>query len=253
MNRYWTRIALGAVLVFCLGMSATVAVRKGKAEVRSLLATVGRRLPLKLAHLGFRLDGRRLGDLTGLEVQRAGPGDLGRVTVRVQLESPADLAALAGCSLTAEGFQGFNDRSGFRCAATGELDGDQLVKLGDVIFQPGNLSRPLYLPSQDAERWRRSDVRSLEASMATDAQGAVRAQGTYGLMSHRGNTERGSFNLKADSQGAVISVRDDQGRALVDFRADQNGVNLNIRDRHGRNLVKMLADSLGAALRVHQP
>jgi hypothetical protein len=250
MNRYWTRIALGAILVFCLGMSATVAVRKGKAEVRSLLATVGRRLPLKLAHLGFRLDGRRLGDLTGLDVQRTGPDDLGRVTVRVRLDSPADLAALESCSLAAESFRGFDDQAGFRCADGSELSGDKLVKLGEVVFQPGDLTRPLYLPRYDAERWRHSEVRSLNASMATDARGAVRAQGTYDVTGHRGSPERGSFNLTADSQGAVISVRDDQGRALVDFQADQHGINLNVRDRHGRNLVRMLADSLGAALRV---
>ena len=253
MNRYWTRIAIGAILVFCLGMSATVAVRKGKAEVRSLLATVSRKLPLKLAHMGFRLDGRRLGDLTGLEIQRTGPEDLGRVTVRVHLESPDDLAALASCSLTAQGFRGFDDQTGFRCAEGSELGGDQLVKLGEVIFEPGDLTRPLFLQRADAERWRHSDVRSLNASMVTDGRGAVRAQGTYDLMSHRGSQERGSFNMKADSQGAIISVRDDQGRALVDLRADEHGFNLNIRDRHGRNLVKMLADSLGAALRVHQP
>jgi hypothetical protein len=252
VNRYWTRIAIGAILVFCLGMSATVAVRKGKAEVRSLLATVGRRLPLKLAHLGFRLDGRRLGDLTGLEIQRDGPDDVGRVTVRVRLDTPEDLATLANCSLAAESFRGFDDQSGFRCAAGSELGGGELVKLGEVVFQPGDLSRPLYLERHDAERWRHSEVRSLDASLVTDARGAVRAQGTYDLMSHQGNAERGSFNLKADSQGAVISVRDDQGRALVDFRADQNGLNLNVRDRHGRNLVRMLADSLGAAFRVHQ-
>jgi hypothetical protein len=250
MNRYWTRIAVGAILVFCLGMSATVAVRKGKAEVRSLLATVGRQLPLKLAHMGFRLDGRRLGDLTGLEIRRVGSEDVGRVTMRVRLDAQDDLATLAGCSLAAESFRGFDDQNGFRCVAGSELAGDELVKLGEVIFEPGDLSRPLYLQRHDAERWRRSAVRSLDASLVTDAHGAVRAQGTYDLMSHRGNTERGSFNMKADSQGAVISVRDDQGRALVDFRADQHGLNLNVRDRHGRNLVKMLADSLGAALRV---
>ena len=250
MNRYWTRIALGAVLVFCLGMSATVAVRKGKSEVRSLLATVARRLPLKLAHLGFRLDGRRLGNLTGLEVRRAGVEDVGRVTVRVQLDSPDDLATLASCSLTAESFRGFDDQTGFRCAGDSEVGGGELVKLGEVVFQPGDLARPLYLQRQDAERWRRSDIRSLDASMVTDARGAVRAQGTYDVLGHQGNAERGSFNLKADSQGAMISVRDDQGRALVDFRADEHGLNLNIRDRHGRNLVKMLADSLGAALRI---
>ena len=47
MNRYWLRIALGALLVFVIGASAMAAVKKGKAEVGQFLAKAGSRLPLR--------------------------------------------------------------------------------------------------------------------------------------------------------------------------------------------------------------
>lgn len=252
MNRYWLRIGLGIVLVFALGISAMAAVKKGKAEVRSFLATAGTRLPLKLASLKFRFEGRPIGAVTGIDIQRTGAGDPGRVTIRVALTDPADLEPLRDCSLTLDDVAHINDRTGFRCADGSELDAGDLVKTGAVVFEPGSVSRPLFLLQRDLDRWRRSEIRSLEASMATEANGRVRAKGSFDVRNHAGGPERGTFSLQADSQGAVISVRDDQGRSLVDFRADHNGVNLNIRDRHGRNLMKLLADSLGAALKIHR-
>ena len=91
----------------------------------------------------------------------------------------------------------------------------------------------------------------LNASLQTFPNGMVHAQGTYDLLDH-GASQQGSFSLKADSQGAVVSVRDERGRSLLDLRADHNGVNLNVRDRHGRNLVRLLADSIGAAMDIRK-
>jgi hypothetical protein len=250
MNRYWIRIALGVLLVFGLGMSALAAARKGEAEVRGFLATASSRIPLRLASLKFRFDGRSLGDVTGVSVERAGPNDLGRIVLRVGLADPADPAEFANCNFTADDIRHLDSRTGFRCAEGSELNSAELVKMGEIILEPGAQSRPLYLPRAEVERWRQSDIRSLQASMNRDGSGGVQARGSFDVRSNLDRSQRGTFNLQADSQGAVISVRDDRGRSLVDFHADHNGVNLNIRDRQGRNLVKLLADSLGAALRV---
>lgn len=250
MNRYWTRIAVGALLVFCLGMTGILAVRKGKAEVKNLLTAAGTRIPLQLANLKFRFDGRGLGDITGIEVNRSGPDDLGRVRVRVALDDLKALESLRACALTIDGVARVSDRVGFRCARTTEIEAGEFVKLGDVTFEPGNVTRPLYLPQQAVHRWRHSDVRSLDASLAKDGHGGVEARGNFDIGDHRGSPQRGSFSLKADPNGAVISVRDDRGRAIVDFTAGELGVKLNIRDREGRNLLRLLADSLGAALKV---
>ena len=251
MNRYWIRIAGGAILVFVIGTAAMAAVRKGKAEVRHLLATAGARIPLQLANLKFRFEGRNIGNVTGIDIQRTAPGDPGRVTVRVALADDNDIEALRDCSLTTDDLAHLADRTGFRCAAPAELGAGDLVETGKIVFEPGTVTRPLYLLQRDVDHWSRSDVRSLDASLNTSANGGVRARGSFDIRNQDG-PERGSFTLQADSQGAVISVKDDAGRTLVDFRADQSGVNLNVRDRRGRNLIKLLADSLGVALKAHQ-
>lgn len=231
MNRYWLRITLGILLVFVLGVSAMAAVRKGKSEVNQFLAKVGTRVPLQLANLKFRFEGRTIGAIKGIDITRTGPDDPGRVTVLVDLTIDRAIDLVRGCTLTIDDLTHLHSGTGFRCADRAELEAGDLVKSGEVVFEPGAVIRPLLLLRRDVDRWRRSDIRSLDASLGP---------------------QRGSFTLQADSQGAVISVRDDAGRPLVDFRADLNGVNLNIRDRHGRNLVKLLADSLGAALHVRR-
>lgn len=250
MNRYWTRIALGALLVFGLGLTGMAAVNNGKAEVRTLLSAAATRLPLQLAHLGFRFRGQQIGQVLGIDVQRSESEELGSITIRVALDDEAALDELQKCRLTADNIERWNSRTGFRCAAAPEIDGD-LIPMGEVVFHPAGLSRPFYLPGHTANRWRNSGVRSLDASLSADGHGGVTARGRYNFMNGQHGLERGSFSLQADSGGANISVRDDQGRSLVDFRADQNGVNLSLKDRHGRNLLKLLADSLGAALRIH--
>src|SRR5207244_9251227 len=114
-NRYWTRIAIGVALVFALGMTARAAVQKGKTEIRSLLGTVSTRLPLQLAHLGFRLEGRKVGDVTAVDVHRSGPDDLGRARVRAGRSAPGVLAACRACSLPTADCQRLADRSGSAC------------------------------------------------------------------------------------------------------------------------------------------
>ncbi|NOT08862.1 MAG: hypothetical protein HOP28_11725 [Gemmatimonadales bacterium] len=253
MNRYWLRIGLGALLVFGLGMTAIAGVRKGKAEVRSLLASVGSEIPRTLADLGFRLDGQRVGDITGLHIEPTGTAETGKIALQVALTDPAILEVLRDCSLALENSRRLDSRTGFRCADQTELTDGDMVAVGEVTFEPGNITRSINLPRYQADRWRRSQIRSLDATLAKDGSGGVRAAGSFdvGNRQYGYATRRGTFKLETNTEGAIVSVRDDRGRSLLDFRADQNGVNLSIRDREGRNLFRMLADSIGAAIRSH--
>ncbi|HEY9382813.1 MAG TPA: hypothetical protein VIP80_04790 [Gemmatimonadales bacterium] len=252
MNRYWTRILLGALLVFGAGMVGLTVVRKGSAEVRSLLSTAASRLPLRFANVGFRLNGRRLGDVIGLDIIRNSRTETGRITGHVQLSDPEAIAELSDCTLTLEDVRRLNERTTFSCARAADLSSGELVEVGEIQFEPGSLSRPLYLPQSVVADWRRSEIQRLDASMARDGRGGVRASGSFDVLDQQSSSQSGTFDLRADSQGAVFSVRDGQNRQIVDFKATQGGLHLNVRDRHGRNLLRLLADSLGAALNIHQ-
>jgi hypothetical protein len=250
MNRYWTRIGLGALAVFGVGLLGMTAVRNARARVGSYLATIGGRLPRQIADLGFRLDGQRLGDLTGLQLERSARGDAGTAVLRVELTDPARLADLASCTLVASPKSLFDASQGFHCHDQAAIDRGDFVRWGEVSFTPGGVTRPIYVARSDFERLNQSDIRSLQASVARAPDGAVRAQGRFDLLDRQGPGTRGTFNLATDASGTVVSVKDDAGQALVDLRADQHGVHLNLHDRHGRNLLKLLADSLGAALDI---
>jgi hypothetical protein len=166
-RRYWTRVALSALLVFGLGLAGLAAVNRSKAEVQSMLSTAVRQLPLQLAKLDFSLDGRKIGTVSGIDVQRTDPADLGRVKLRVTLADAGHLGALQSCRLTSDDLDRFPHSSGFRCAGAAEIDAG-LVEMGEVVFQPAELVRPLYLPNHIIERWRRSEVRSLFDFNATE-------------------------------------------------------------------------------------
>lgn len=252
MQRYWLRIGLGALLVFVLGLGGLAAVRKGKAEVSSFLASAATRLPLRFANIGFRLDGRRIGEVMGLDIVRKSAEDVGRVTGHVQLTGADAAGLLENCSLAVDDLHRLNDRSTFYCAGASELSSGALVQVGEVQFTPGQFSRPLYLPEQMVDDWRRSEIQQLDARMARDGRGGVRASGTFDLRDRRHGSEKGSFELRAGNEGATLSVRDEYDRPLIDLRAGEAGLRLNVRDRHGRNLLKLLADSLGVALRARK-
>lgn len=227
-RRYWTRVALGALLVFGLGLAGLAAFNRGAAEVRSLVSAAAMQLPLQLARLDFSLDGRKIGKVSGIEVHRTGPADPGRVKLQVALADPGDLGALESCLLTSDDLDRLPQTSGFRCADAAEI-GAGLVEMGQVVFQPAELVRPLYLPNHTIERWRRSEVRSLDASLTADGQGGVTGQGRFEVAkSHRG-VKRGTFRLEADERGAVISIQDHLGRSLFDFNATEHGVSVKVR------------------------
>jgi len=250
MRRYWVRIALGALLIFGVGLAGLAAVRKGTAQVKSFLATAASRLPLKFANIGFQLDGRHLGEISGLDIVRNDPTEIGRVTGHVELTDPEAIEKLSDCTLTLDDVRHLNGHSSFSCAEATDLDSGRLQQVGEFIFQPGKLTRPLYLPSEAVADWRRSDIQQLKASLARDGRGGVRANGTFGVLDRERGPQRGSFELHADSQGAVFQVRDEANRTLIDFSATHGGLNLNIHDRRSRKLLRLIADSVGAALNL---
>ncbi|MGH7560671.1 MAG: hypothetical protein ACRENB_06610 [Gemmatimonadales bacterium] len=225
MRGYWWKIGLGAAMVFALGLTVVSVVNAGKSRVKSMLATAGGRLPVRITDLPFRLEGRHIGDLSGVEVRRQSAGEVGEVVIRVELSDAAYLPELAACDVAAGRVHHWKRSPRFRCADAAEIATGELGRLGDIVFEPGGLRRPIYLDARDLDRWKRSDVRALDANLVRVGDG-IRASGRFDLMPDHGRPERGTFDLVAGDGGARFVVRDERGREIVNFSAGDHGLNI---------------------------
>lgn len=240
MNPLWTKIGLGATVIFGVGLAGITAINKGKSELVQFLGRAGTRIPLKLGQLDFEVEGRRIGAIKAVDIRHGAPGTSDGITIDVAVEDPARLVGLAECNLTA-GYDGhWSGDDGFRCAAATEM-GD-LVPMGSVRFLGGDLERPLYLPERVTRRLDRSGLRALEASLTTDAGGGVTANGRFDVVDRQHSIESGSFSLRASDAGTELSVRGHNGRALLDIRAGESGVSVNINELQGKRLLRLIEE-----------
>src|ERR1700756_1119167 len=98
-QRYWLKIGLGAVAVFCVGMGIIVLARRSLAEVKALAEST-RPIGIPLAMLPFQVDGERLGKVSRIELLRSAPDDVSGFRVTVRLQDSAAVGRLADCKLT---------------------------------------------------------------------------------------------------------------------------------------------------------
>lgn len=232
MRVLWTRIGLGALGVFAIGMLGVTLFREAAAATRQAVGQVIQRTvqgvtTVAMHDLAFRLDGERLGSLRQLSVQRAHQGDLPEVTIEVTLQDPASMKRLARCDLvpaTSRGAQDFDPEQGFRCAEPFERP---LIGIGTAHFVPGDIVRPI-LVSRDHEA-------SLRQGEPFDAQADLGGEVRVTARDGKGATVR----LLADSTGASIHLRDRQGHSLVRLVADSTGAMLRVRGKDGRDVVRL--------------
>jgi len=229
MRSLWTRIGLGALGVFVVGMMLVTVGRQAKAAASDAISTALHSsafssIASAAADIPFRLDGERLGTIRRASIRRDESGALPEVNLTVELADASAGRQLRGCVLVPERQRDFDFDSGFSCAE--DLTGD-LVELGRARFTPGDLDRPIMvLPAVAA------DMRHGDAFEATaDLGGAVRinAQGDGGELVH----------LLADRHGANIKVNDGLGRAVLRLLADSTGATIRVRDKNGRDIVRL--------------
>jgi hypothetical protein len=187
MRKYWARVVLGALLIFCVGYGAISAVRHFKYSVES-----SRDLTIPLGAFGtyapFKLDGVKVGDLRSLVIHRTAPKEIVGFGVRARLSDSAAFDKLEGCNLSVSDPQHIDERTTFTCLSSEE--GYQ--PFGDVTIELRG--------TQDA----RTIVRPL---LLTDA--TVR-----GIRSHAADSAAGPA---ADSIAAAVRDRiRTQARSLGD-------------------------------------
>lgn len=208
-QRYWLRIGAGALVVFGIGMVVVTATRAGVGAVtHSVSGAVG---SIPLAMLPIRVDGEKVGTFRSVDVQPAardsGPG---MVQITVQASDSGAGVQLAHCLLVPNLGRGRQRYSEFKCVAPSDTAGAGLRRLGEIVVEPGGVQFDLLAPDSELARWR--NVRP----------------------SDFGDVKR--VHIEADSNGAMIDVRDHSGRPLFQLRADSSGARISVRgDSSGRS------------------
>lgn len=155
MTRYWIKIALGAALVFAIGMIGVTIFRAGKNTVQNVAEGTGPiRIPLML--VPFRLDGQRLGTMRQLVIFRDSAQRPTTLELSVAMSDSLAPAQLAECILA---LMPTSDTAGitptdFTCASTGDTAGKRLVQFGELHLRDGTESFPLLAPEDKVQEIR---------------------------------------------------------------------------------------------------
>jgi hypothetical protein len=180
MRNYWLRIALGAAVIFTVGMIGITLARQGVSHVRHVVEGSGP-ISLPLAFIPFTLNGEKLGTVSRVVLERDAPKEISGVELEIKLRDSVVARGLEGCHLTAN-FDEQHHPTGapvqtlrlspgvFTCL----LDGDSapaFQEFGRAIFQPGNVIVPLLLPNDMVNDLRHGEFdTSSEDSVAAVAQ-----------------------------------------------------------------------------------
>ena len=255
MDRFWGKIAFGALGIFGLGMGGITLAKKGIHELKT--TAVAGPIQAALHHLptdllNFRLDGRRIGKVRSVEVSNEGEWTAESIQMTVALEPGRAPDDLGDCQLASE-MQGRRKDASFRCVNSDEVAEDDLVKIGTVRFEPGEITRPLFVEQNDLRRMNRSDLRGLKANFRSEDGKAVQGEASFDLGNRHGNHEKGTVRIDARDGKALIEVHGENGERLFRLRADDNGVSINASDKRGRSLLKLLAGETGVHLNAEKP
>ena len=216
MRKYWIRIGLGAAGVFAVGMFLVTLGRNVHGAVRQKLTGTGS-LSVPLALVPFEVDGRRVGSVRQVNVQRSAGRSVKHINLTVRLKG-ADFrhfAEFSECGFVLDGGRG----SMFDCVPLAELEGMDLTRIGEVRFEPAGVTRPILVQSAEAREWFQ-ETGAGEVTIEADANGT----------SIDADADNGSaVRIRASDAGASIRVRDADGREVVRLEAGANGVDLKVK------------------------
>lgn len=199
-QRYWLRIAAGALVIFGIGMVIISATRHGLGVARSVGGALS---GIPLAMLPVRVDGQELGTLRQIDVE---PNAQDSAAVHITVRASDSLVGerFEHCLLVPGGGRGRRKFSEFKCLSPADSAGADLRKVGEIVVEPGGTVLDFLVPAKQLAGWRRGRA--------------------------MGDSDVQSVQIQADSNGAVIDVRDRGGRKLFHLEADSGGARISVHD-----------------------
>ena len=252
---YWTKIGLGALAIFAVGMVIVTMGRRGTDWVDHVAHSAST-ISVPIVFVPFRLDGRDIGSIRRLNIMRDAPDHVTGATIEVKLGGRAELPAEA-CALAIDDLDRIGDGATFYCADAEAQAADGLVSFGTVKFEPGGASRELLLPQEVIEEL----ASELEQDGDIDTRVDVRSQRIteYRSRSHEINATKlelaavqEQLAMHATAQGVSLKIVNALEQAGVLLRADSNGAALSIYNHPEGDGLLMKADSHGFVMSVKE-
>ena len=165
MRGYWLRIALGAAVVFAVGMLIVSAFDAGRRNVEAVVEGTGP-ITVPLAFIPLNLDGERLGTFRRVTIYRDSLQNPTRIEATVSMGDTTSLSRLAGCVIAIDSadLQGNVRPNHYRCLTAGDTAGSDLVTFGDLLIRHRTERFPLYAPREQVEEVTSSFGPSVSAS-----------------------------------------------------------------------------------------
>jgi len=166
MKAYWTRIVLGAFVVFGVGLVVWFAVTRAKEQVHVVVESARPiTIPIPFSIIPFRVDGEKYGAVHHVTFHRDAPKSVDRIVVQVKLADSVDAAQFKDCLLSLENVDNIDEHTTFDCLKRDTAD-TGLVQFGEVQLDPSGLMVPLLLTKSDVADLRHTDEIVLEQEQA---------------------------------------------------------------------------------------
>jgi hypothetical protein len=169
MKGYWSRIVLGALVVFGAGMGVWYAVARAKQKVQVVVeSAMPITIPIPFSIVPFKVEGEKYGSVHHVTFHRDAPKSVDHLVVQVKLAEGVDAEKFEDCLLALEDVDDLDEHTTFQCISTDIDDAKRLglVPFGKVRLDPSGLMVPLLLPEDDVAELRHTDEYVLEEEQA---------------------------------------------------------------------------------------
>lgn len=165
MRGYWLRIALGAAVVFAIGMGIVSAFEVGRRNVEEVVEGTGP-IMVPLAFIPLNLDGQKLGTFRRVRIYRDSLQNPTRIEATVSMGDTAALTRLAGCVIAIDSAdaQGKVRPNHYRCLSADDTAGADLATFGDLLVRDRTERFPLFALRSQIEEVTSSFGPSVSAS-----------------------------------------------------------------------------------------
>jgi len=189
MKAYWTRIVLGAFVVFGIGLAVWFAATRAKEQVHVVVESARPiTIPIPFSIIPFRVDGEKYGAVHHVTFYRDAPKSVDHIVVQVKLGDSVDAAQFKDCLLSLENVDNIDENTTFDCLKRDTADTADLglVHFGEVQLDPSGLMVPLLLTKTDVADLRHTDEVVLEQEQARMEAAEVRWAGDSARMAVEG-------------------------------------------------------------------